>query len=340
MSAPPAKEAPITVAIDFGTTFSGIAFSWKGDPNNGIYTINDWPGQSTTGEKIRSVVYYDRKGNCVGWGNDNKDAMDHPKRPTSLKKGDVKAEWFKLLLADELPTWVSEEALGLFPNKTGRDIALHFFKGLYGSMETCLPKKLGPMFKRERDNIQCVITVPAIWSDSAKQRTKGVAALAGFVPNLNSNRLQLVAEPEAAALYCARQGLLDISNGEVFLVVDCGGGTVDLIAYKLDKKRPVTLSECTIGTGKCAPLCYLQDQAYVLLGGLCGSSRLNNAMEMLLEGKLVQTPMSPNMKDRVCTKVLDKFETAYKPDYDEGCPDFAVDIGNETDYPDLGIMDG
>ncbi|CAB4491844.1 unnamed protein product [Rhizophagus irregularis] len=54
---------------------------------------------------------------------------------------------------------------------------------------------------------------------------------AGLISNKSSVKLQFTTEPEAAAIYCMenilREHDLDIS-GTNFMIVDCGGGTVDL----------------------------------------------------------------------------------------------------------------
>lgn len=49
-------------------------------------------------------------------------------------------------------------------------------------------------------NLQFVMTVPAVWSDKAKDTMMQVACLAG-IPNAD---LFLVSEPEAAAVYAIR----------------------------------------------------------------------------------------------------------------------------------------
>ena len=46
------------------------------------------------------------------------------------------------------------------------------------------------------------MTVPAVWSDKAKDDTKWCASLAGFGPQ---DEILLVTEPEAAALYSFSQ---------------------------------------------------------------------------------------------------------------------------------------
>lgn len=43
-------------------------------------------------------------------------------------------------------------------------------------------------------------------------------------------RLKLISEPEAAAAYCEnRYNSLSLKNGDVFMIVDAGGGTIDLV---------------------------------------------------------------------------------------------------------------
>ena len=37
---------------------------------------------------------------------------------------------------------------------------------------------------------------------------------------------------------------------DTFVVVDCGGGTVDLISYKLIQAKPMIVKECVKGSGK------------------------------------------------------------------------------------------
>ena len=68
-----------------------------------------------------------------------------------------------------------------------------------------------------------MVTVPAIWTDKAKDLTRK-AALAAGIPD---NRLKLITEPEAAALYCATICVeVGLKVGDRFLVCDAGGGTV------------------------------------------------------------------------------------------------------------------
>ncbi|KAH3834058.1 hypothetical protein DPMN_107376 [Dreissena polymorpha] len=76
-------------------------------------------------------------------------------------------------------------------------------------------------------DIHWVLTVPAIWNDSAKHFMRLAAEQAG----MSSDKLTLALEPEAASLYCRhlpvqREGESSLSSfrvGKKYLVLDAGG---------------------------------------------------------------------------------------------------------------------
>lgn len=74
-----------------------------------------------------------------------------------------------------------------------------------------------------------ILTVPAIWSDLASQRTLEACKKAGG-PFKNAP-IHLISEPEAAAIF-SLHGLdpHGLSVGDSFVICDAGGGTVDLIS--------------------------------------------------------------------------------------------------------------
>ena len=90
----------------------------------------------------------------------------------------------------------------------------------------------------ESMDLQYVLTVPAVWSDKAKDSTRQAAYAAG----IGSSKLTLLSEPEAAAVYAIRTMEKDSATvciflqersrsnasqkGDCFVVCDAGGGTV------------------------------------------------------------------------------------------------------------------
>jgi len=99
-----------------------------------------------------------------------------------------------------------------------KNLDIHYGKGLWMTLPLTL-----------------VITVPAVWSDAAKDSTLQSVNKAGFnnieLPQLK--RTILTTEPEAAAIYTIQElrgGIQDdqFAVGDGFVVCDMGGGTVDL----------------------------------------------------------------------------------------------------------------
>lgn len=70
--------------------------------------------------------------------------------------------------------------------------------------------------------IEFVLTVPAVWSDAAKDATMKAAELAGM--NEDDN-LSMITEPEAAAL-CALKTVAGVNanQDDIWIVCDAGGG--------------------------------------------------------------------------------------------------------------------
>jgi hypothetical protein len=60
---------------------------------------------------------------------------------------------------------------------------------------------------------------------------------AGLIPNESSNRLELVLEPEAACIACEAENSA-LQDGDTFMVLDCGGGTVDITMHRVVQKSP------------------------------------------------------------------------------------------------------
>ncbi|XP_065885763.1 heat shock 70 kDa protein 12A-like isoform X2 [Dysidea avara] len=91
------------------------------------------------------------------------------------------------------------------------------------------------MFKYPGRSIQWIVTVPAIWSDAAKEIMRKAAEKV----ELPKESMVFAYEPEAAAMFSRRDFLRDEKSfSELsYLVVDCGGGTVDIAAHKMTKQH-------------------------------------------------------------------------------------------------------
>jgi len=85
------------------------------------------------------------------------------------------------------------------------------------------------------DDVGWMITIPAIWTDEARQFMREAATNAGLTKN------RLVLEPEAAALYAINQQLClgntfsmeKLGPGCKYIVADLGGGTIDMCVHEI-----------------------------------------------------------------------------------------------------------
>jgi molecular chaperone DnaK (HSP70) len=231
------SQADLVIGIDFGTTFTGVAyahtkkagnlFSRDKTPKNladKVVVIKNWPGPGQL-DKIPTALAYHT--NPPTWGQ--------KVRP----EDDPQVRYFKLLLQENVgekyeksvsgrahdlykvfdANWYHPQLAEMEPI----DYAADYLKAAIEYVRTqSLLRHYGQNFL-ESQQISYVITVPAIWSDKAKDLTRKAAERAG----IHRRKLVLITEPEAAALYCAtlcRE--VDLTAGDKFLICDAGGGTV------------------------------------------------------------------------------------------------------------------
>ena len=154
----------------------------------------------------------------------------------------------------------------------GRDVdslVTDFISQLGEHLLYTLREKLGDSIVNSTP-LEFVVTVPAIWSDLAKDKTKKACQKASGL-SASQQQVHLVSEPEAAAIY-ALHGLdpHGLKVGDTIVVVDAGGGTVDLISYTITGLKPILeVQEAAPGSG-----------------ALCGSTFLNMRFAKYLKGKL------------------------------------------------------
>jgi molecular chaperone DnaK (HSP70) len=225
------------VAIDFGTTYSGVAYIH----NNGnlgddiesiaerIKVIRSWPNNGSN-DKTKTVLHYNTTNNKPLWGGQVEPHNDP--QITRFKLGLEESVSNHYQSSEVVPQAASRIAIFRRPRqyraKEPVDFAADYLSCLYKYMhEKFFPREFGGQGVQNQQ-ISYVITVPAIWSDAAKALTR-TAATRASIPNA---RLTLVTEPEAAALYCGTACEADLLPGDRFLICDAGGGTVVFMIRK------------------------------------------------------------------------------------------------------------
>ncbi|KAK1830791.1 hypothetical protein QBC39DRAFT_103826 [Podospora conica] len=269
----PAKEPQpvndrLIVGVDFGTTFSGVATVYTSMPDD-VEIIKSWPGgNGITSDKVPTEIAYELPADAppgtaptVKWG-----FQFHP--------DEQRLRCMKLFLdrSQKLPFYVSplETAAQLKRfNKTVVDAVADYLTQVHAHTMDTLTRRYGESFMAST-KVDFVLTCPAVWSDAAKNTTLQAAERAGMGAR---SQIQMISEPEAAAVYTLKAIQPNhLKVGDNFIVCDGGGGTVDLIAYKIVSLKPLQVEESAVGTG-----------------GLCGSAFLNYRFEEHVKSRLGHT---------------------------------------------------
>lgn len=185
-------------------------------------------------------------------------------------------QWFKLALDPTHCNGASSALARDYPDSNAsppeyihspEKLVTDYLTALRKHAELVLRNKL-PESALTSTPIEFVITTPAVWSDAAQAKTRLCAEKAGMGVG---SALHIISEPEAAAMYALdAMDPHNIKVGDTFVLCDAGGGTVDLISYKVSALKPLLqIVEAAPGSGS-----------------TCGSTFLNRIFQKFLEEKL------------------------------------------------------
>lgn len=223
-------------------SYSGVAWAVNGGSKT-VRVVNDWPNPNSTNpnsDKVPTVISY-QNGKPAQWGF----SVD------TIRKDSFR--WIKLLLDPKNQVGKSSEAVLTSTklldalDKTAEDVAADYLQMLWSYAKEDIQKVRGDDWESIY-SVKVVLTVPAIWSPAAQDKTMKIARKAGLPETMS-----LVTEPEAAALAVLKEKNdedASLQVGDCFVVCDAGGGTVDLISYKIVGLDPLVVEECAMGDGK------------------------------------------------------------------------------------------
>ncbi|CAI6322173.1 unnamed protein product [Periconia digitata] len=264
----------LVIGVDYGTTSTGVCYTEQpkfSDIEPILKVVQDWPAsQSNNGtqDKVPSeIAYIDGR---KLWGfriPENVQRLIWTKLELDPPNSGVAKTIRKELQASSYG--------GVAGVKKPMDVIADYLSGIENHLIKNLDRRYGTALWRTMP-MTLVITVPAVWSDSAKDQTLQAFSKAGF-NNEVFKKLKntiTVTEPEAAAVYTIKElrgrmmeAVLQV--GDAFVLCDMGGGTVDLISYEVTSIDPVVIKEATVGTG-----------------GQCGASTVERAFLKMLETRL------------------------------------------------------
>lgn len=297
---PPLAGCVVTAAVDFGTSCSGYAFTFRHEPMR-IYT-NAWRANgATTTTKAPTVILFDPDGEFHSFGFEAEEFYTELIEAEDEENKDEYKKWFyfqhfkmelyrqkRLTMETELEDveGKSMSAFRLFSESIG-----YLKQRLMGDVRNTNSKI-------QDDDIFWILTVPAIWSEPAKRFMREAANKAG----IDNCRLRLVLEPEAASIYCqANCTLRDLQAGGVvklepfqvdhtYIVADLGGGTADIATHQVLHGNKLR-------------------ELFRATGGDLGAAKVNNNFTMFL-------------KDIFGDDVIDDFQRRSRVSYMELMRDF------------------
>ncbi|KAJ3530223.1 hypothetical protein NM208_g9420 [Fusarium decemcellulare] len=310
MTANKPVDDAIIIGIDFGTTFSGVAWAYSREPD-AIELVTSWDSElnhCSDVEKAPTQLYYGNDGKEVLWG------YSIPTDKDALK-------WFKLLLLDEkdLPDGISastqiREARRLQReiNKDPIDIIGCFLRKIWNHAIESIKRTVSAELL-QKSIFHVVITLPAIWPPYAQHRMKQAAKISGILDarSCGATTLRFISEPEAAALATMKDlsKRSTIKSGDTIVICDAGGGTVDLISYIVESTEPFVVKECVKGEGD-----------------LCGGVFLDENFVNLIKTKLPSGSWNLVSKTEEKKFLNDGWEHGIKPQFENQAKIWPVDL--------------
>ncbi|XP_052235940.1 heat shock 70 kDa protein 12A-like isoform X8 [Dreissena polymorpha] len=276
----------LTAAIDFGTTYSGWAYSFvhefETDPTHAKCPVRT--GNNLVSQKAPTSVLIKPDGQYIDTFGFEAETRYSELSETGNHKNWYFFQRFKMILYNKpihKDTMLEDETGKRLPALKVFALSIRFMMDCL--LDTCQQR----VTELDPDEIHWVLTVPAIWNDQAKHFMR----LAAQEAEMSPEQLTLAFEPEAASIFCRHLkvqthsdcSISSFQSGKKYLVLDVGGGTID-----------ITVHEVCFGGGL--------KELYKATGGAWG-------------GTMVDQAFLDFIADLIGKDVLNSFKDTYMEDY-------------------------
>ncbi|KAF9234835.1 hypothetical protein BU15DRAFT_78668 [Melanogaster broomeanus] len=309
----PTNEAPyqglsrkLILAFDVGTTYSGVSYCIL-DPGETpkILGVSRYPAQEHVGgdNKIPSILYYDQQGAVRAVGAE---ALQQHVIEQAGDENWIKLEWWKLHLRPKhlLSSHIKDEDIPSLPEgKSAIQVLGDFMKYLC----TCARRYIvethlsgADMWTTVEDHIEFVLTHPNGWEGPQQQQIQGEASLHFCVTqvlasdSLSGTPIACPEDPEE---------VLDNSGPQGVVIIDAGGGTIDLSAYSMRLSPPTSFEEIAPAECRLQGSVFVTHRAHAFLKAKLANSRFG-APEIVQQ-----------MKDEFDRTTKLRFRNAEEPQY-------------------------
>uniref|UniRef100_A0A8C2AQ45 Heat shock protein 12B n=1 Tax=Cyprinus carpio TaxID=7962 RepID=A0A8C2AQ45_CYPCA len=219
-----ARPFSVVVAIDFGTTSSGYAFSFTEDPET-IHMMRRWEGgdPGVANQKSPTCLLLTPDLRFHSFGFAARDSY-HDLDPEEARHW-LYFDKFKMKIHSTSDLTMETE----LESVSGRRVrAIEVFAHALRFFREHVLKEVKDQSSSvlEGNEVRWVITVPAVWRQPAKQFMREAAYLAGLVTPDSPEQLLIALEPEAASLYCRKLHLhqvIDLSQRPIINGLDVEG---------------------------------------------------------------------------------------------------------------------
>lgn len=259
------RKTLMVAAIDFGTSYSGYAFSTVGSyKSNPLEIIHNqsWNsrGKQLISSKTPTCILLTSEKKFVSFGydaeNEYADILLEGEGDNYIFMDKFKMDLHKIKI-------ISEHML--IEDIHGKTIeAIDVFSLSIKALKDHLMKTVTDKIDIHETEIKWVLTVPTIWSSKAKEFMRKSAEKAG----IPSEQLLIALEPEAASIYYQHRKEVEETPTEkdgTYMIVDIGGGTVDISVHayiepgKLEELCPPSGGSCGGTTVDAMFVNFLQD---------------------------------------------------------------------------------
>ncbi|KAJ5404810.1 hypothetical protein N7465_006094 [Penicillium sp. CMV-2018d] len=283
----------LVVAVDYGTTFTKVAFAIKTDIGgqtdiDSIRLMECWPPDIIGSANTPSLLSYTHNGEPHLWGFEVKPGMQSYAWTKLLLDKDVQHSEFN----DEmLMTVTGSEILKLPDQKKAVDTVADYLSRIYAHIQDHIPRVVELLRGHKEDlsgmPIDFVFTIPATWSEETQLLMSQAIEMAGFGRG-PLDRFWTATEPEAAALAIFGDNAFNLQAYDGVLICDCGGGTVDITTYYVTDVVPtISVEQITAAMGAKSGGTAIDSQFYKLVYSQLEGGFDNLPMSEIQPGSLV-----------------------------------------------------
>ncbi|KAG8902812.1 hypothetical protein FRB99_004079 [Tulasnella sp. 403] len=324
------------ISIDIGTTYSGASYTIL-RPNevpevydvtglgaalvpfcirsNDVLLFDSYEGQEDrqANTKVPTVLYYDYSGGLVACGSQNRDEV-------AGRDDYIKVEWD---VTNNIPFGgVADYCV---------DPVIDVFADFLRYMNRCVHDYIcrthvdgKTLWETNSHRTKYILSHPNGWEGAQQSQMRRAAAMAGLVPDSNSERIEFVSEGEASFHWCMEMRLLDVSSltiGNRIVIADAGGGTIDVSSFKVTSLRPLKLAEASISDCRLAGSTFVTHTFKEALSDFAQNTELDDE-EYIQEG----------VKD---------FDDRVKCTFHDHTKSVFIKIGSRrVNFPNLGVRSG